>query len=85
MVAPLEYHPYITYLVRIRDALSGAERWLCDRKSHMPIGFGYRQNADLAALNESRQGANWEYAWVIEVDTRYESISALALDTSDAA
>lgn len=78
MVDPLEYHPYIVYLVRLRDALSGRERWLRDRSGY-PLQFAHRQNADLAALNETRHGTTWEYAWAIEIDTRYESISALSL------
>lgn len=78
MVGPLEYHPYIVYLVRLRDALSGRERWLRGIDGFL-LQFAYRQNADLAALNETRHGTTWEYAWAVEIDTRFESVSALAL------
>lgn len=70
-------NPHIWFLIRLRDAISGQERWARDANG-APLRFAYRQNADLAALNETRHGTTWEYAFVVEIDDRFEEVGELA-------
>lgn len=60
------------YFVRMRDVISGAERWL-DESDGEHFMTQDRQVADCMALAMSRYQPT-EYAYVMEVDPRFEVV-----------
>lgn len=60
------------YLVRLRDVVSGSERWV-DGSDGQHFTTDDRQVADCMALAMSRFHPT-EYAYVAEVDPRFETI-----------
>lgn len=60
------------YMVRLRDVMSGRERWLDDMDGkHWSVRD--RQTADCAALAMSRYGT-MELAYVVEIDPAVEEV-----------
>ena len=61
------------YFVRLRDVISGTERWVdgSDGQRFMTLD---RQTADCMALAMSRYQPT-EYAYVMEIDPRFEEVS----------
>ena len=64
----------VSYLVRCRDVLTKQEVWLRDR-TDQPVIFDDRLAADLSALISNQKAAEWQYAYVVEVDLSVESIA----------
>lgn len=64
----------MSYLVRCRDVLTRQETWLADQKGE-PVIFEDRLAADLAALISIQKAAQWQYAYVAEIDLSVESIA----------
>lgn len=62
----------MVYMVRLRDVVSGTERWL-DGTDGQHFQAPVRQIADCMALAMSRYQP-LEYAYVLEIDSRYEEI-----------
>ena len=60
------------YLVRLRDVISGAERWV-DGSDGQHFITDDRQVADCMALAMSRFQST-EYAYVAEIDQRFEEV-----------
>lgn len=60
------------YLVRLRDVVSGSERWV-DGSDGQHFSTDDRQVADCMALAMSRYQPT-EYAFVLEIDPRCEEI-----------
>lgn len=63
----------MSYLVRCRDVLTKQETWLADQQG-VPVIFEDRLSADLAALISIQKAAQWQYAYVAEIDLSVESI-----------
>lgn len=60
------------YFVRMRDVISGAERWV-DGSDGQHFSTDDRQVADCMALAMSRFQPT-EYAYVAEIDQRFEEV-----------
>ena len=63
----------MVYMVRLRDVVSGTERWL-DGTDGEHFSAAVRQIADCMALAMSRWQPT-EYAYVVEIDPRFECFS----------
>lgn len=62
----------MVYMVRLRDVLSGTERWL-DGTDGQHFQSPVRQIADCMALAMSRWQPT-EYAYVVEIDPVFEVV-----------
>lgn len=63
----------MVYMVRLRDVVSGTERWL-DGTDGQHFQASVRQIADCMALAMSRWQPT-EYAYVVEIDPVFEVVS----------
>lgn len=65
------------YFIRLKDVITGAERW-AKRSDGAFMRFMLQQTAEMAALLMMRDGEGWEYADVVEIDDRFETVSERA-------